>query len=250
MWRKNSAVDAELIFIQALYLAKEKWGTDANGVSYQVTARKVMDSLKGGVIESGNKKYLPFCMYAQGNQTRPCEQKVFLGYTNLRALKSMCAVDSFWCKVYSDSKDLLIGAVKEKGVYSAYAVDSNTYLYENADIHPNWVLKHLAEDGLSSTFESYYQEARKYFYEDTSICIEFQPKNGCIKSKAPPLRIYANYLEIAVARGDTVFAKDLLSYINKRRLSLAESPLASIDNYGNIVLLEAYADARTAGITI
>jgi hypothetical protein len=243
----NSAVDSELIYIKALLEADAKWGTHPSGIRYRAIARGIMDAMKTGLIEG---KYIPYCMYPQGSEARACENKVFLGYLNLPSLKKMCTEDTFWCNIYAQNKILMIGAVQDNGVYSAYNVDTNQYTWENADIHPNWVIKHLAMDGSSDAWiavKPFYDITRAaYFNEGQKMCQEFEPGAGCKKTN-PPIRVYANYLEIASARNDIAFRDALISTINQKRLETLYSPLANPDNYGNIVVMESYAEARESG---
>lgn len=231
----NSAVDAELIAIDALIEASKKWSTDSGGRSYSQTARLLMDSMKPGIIDG---KYLPYCMYVQGTETRPCERKVFLGYVNLMVLNKMCNIDAFWCSVYSNSKTLMNNAIQNNGVYSAYNVDTQQFTYENAPIHPNWVIKHLAIDGTTTKYQPFYDQSRSIFMGNKQICQEFQPGSGC-KQGNPATWVYSEYLEMAKAKGDTQFENALAAYINEKVDSGQYSPIAAADNFGNIVVLQA-----------
>jgi hypothetical protein len=240
----NSAVDAELIMIGALLDAQQRWG----GV-YAADARSLMGALKPGVV---NGSYLPSCLQDQSGHTVPCSQTVFMGYLDLPVLKRMCALDPYWCGVHERSKALLIAAVQGNGVYSTYYLPSGgtpgRWAWENADIQPNLVLKQLATDGDADAWAAVkplYDEGRGVFLANraqgkSEICQEFNPETGC-KIADAPLRVYANYLEMAVARHDTAFADELRKYIDEKLATLPSSPLAGQDNYGNIVVIEALA---------
>lgn len=234
---QNSAVDAELIFIDYLIKADAKWGTHAaSGKRYIDIAKPIMNTLKTGTVQN----LLPYCMYPVGSEARSCENKVFLGYVNLVALKDMCTIDSFWCTSYESHKSIMLGAIQNGGVYSAYNIDTKQYSWENADIHPNWVILHLAENAETlSSVNTFYQQGRDLYYaQNKKICQEFQPGAGC-KQANPDLRVYAHYLEIAKIKGDTTFATDLNNFITQKIQEQALSPLSAQDNYGNIVVLEA-----------
>lgn len=237
---QNSAVDSELIFIEGLLIADEQWQTDSAGRSYRQTAREVMDSLKAGVLMRNGKSYLPYCMYPQGNETRPCRNVVYLGYVNLAALKRMCEVDTFWCAVHSDSRQLMIQAVQNNGIYSAYNLDSQQFEYIEAPIHPMWALRHIVESKDNAawlTVKPFYDHARAEFMSSGKICQEFQPGKGC-KLENPSLFIYADYLRMAHARSDVAFAERLTQYI-ERKGAEDGNPLTNPDNYGNVAVLEA-----------
>jgi hypothetical protein len=236
---QNSAVDSELILIGALLDADKRWSNQGYGAE----ARALMESLKSGLTVNG---YVPNCMYSQGGRAAACSQTVFLGYIELPVLKRMCHIDVFWCGVHTTNKNLMKSAVQGRGMYSTFYVDQNRWSWENADIHPQWLLKHLVMDGDSDSWavaRPFYEEARSLFLNNTAvgkseICQEFHPESGCKVSNAP-LRTYAGYLEMAVARNDVAFKNALLSYILGKMGSLPSKPLVGDDQYGNVVVLEA-----------
>lgn len=251
-----SAVDAELIMIEALLDADKLWEKDSNGRTYLSTARLLMDSLKEGVFDG---KYIPFCMYPEGNNSLPCEKKVFLGYLNLPTLKKMCSIDSFWCSVYDESKLIMIGALNGKGAYTVYVPEpyrysdylksNGGYQYENAPIHANWVIRNLVADGGQDTWlavKPYYDEAKNIFLNEyPSICQEFNVIDGC-KKLTPTVWVYTHYLEMASMRKDEAYAKKLIEFIYTDRLITIDRP----DQFANIAAFESLGYARMAFGTI
>jgi len=242
---QDSAVDSELIMIEAMFNADKLWSKDSEGRPYMTTALILMDSLKSGVIDG---KYLPYCMYPVGNISMPCERKVYLGYLNLLTLKKMCSIDSFWCGVYDESRTLMIGAIQNGGIYTAYNIDSKTYSYENAPVHMDWVMKQIMSDdsiNQNTNIQVYYNKSRVLFMNNTEICQEFAPFQGC-KVTTPDTYVYADYLEMASFINDKVFGTGLQDFIFNDRL-VYDKPQ---DQYGNIAILESLAYARKEWKTI
>lgn len=261
----NSAVDAELIAITALEKAMDRWGATANdgkGHTYKATQKTLMDSMKGGVIDTKFGKTLPMCMYPQGSETRACENKVFIGYLGLDSMRTMAKHDSFWNDVYVGSKNLMMASTNNQGAYSVYYADGDRFNYEMADIHTNWVIKHLIESGDPDAYQdvkAFYEQTRDTWLANAAgghyeICQEFSPTTGC-KLSNPPLRVYGHWLESASARcaitqsdADCDFRDELIKFM-KWKIDAVKGPdnLPNDDNFGNIVNLEALADARESG---
>lgn len=59
--------------------------------------------------------------------------------------------------------------------------------------------------------------------------------------------VIANYLEIASVRKDTQFRDALSAFIQQKVIEGSEKPLAAANNYGNIVILESFGEARKSG---
>lgn len=244
---ETSAVDGELIFIGALLDADDKWGGFGFSSEYKDAAVELMRHMRPGIIDA---RYMPFCMYVTHEDVlTACEQRVFLGYLKLDVLRRMCELDSYYCLVYETSKELMVGAIQDGGIYSTYYVDTKRYTFENAPIHSNWVLKHLILDGGSDTAEvalPFYLESRSVFYANQGqICQEFQPGYGC-KQGYSPLWVYSEYLEMATHLGDDEFKEDL---INQLKIMMYANGAFSYspDNFANIVVLESLGVALNEG---
>lgn len=262
---QNTAIDSELIFIGALEKAMDKWGSNAQtslGYSYVQTQEKVSNSIKGAVIDTKYGKTLAMCGYPSGDGVAPCENKVFLGYLQLDNLDVMAELDPYWIEVRDGTKEVLKAGTTTEGVYSTYYSDDDRFAYEMADIHPNWMLKSLlTSDHLDTqaVANDFYIEARDIFLNNrenggSEICQEFSPIFGC-KLSNPDLRVYGHWLEIASYQSlittdarDIDFMNELISYIKaKVDATKGADGIPSNDNFGNIVVLEALADAREVG---
>lgn len=258
---QNSAIDAEMLAAEGLFIAELRWGTDPSGKSYEAWAMEILESIKPALIDG---LYLPHCAYPAGSEARACERRSFLGYDNLRVLKKACQVDDSWCPIHDANKELMIGAVQNGGIYSVYYHDTNTYTLENADIHNNWALKHLAMDGDADAWAAVrpmYDEARTTFMANraqgkSEICQQFDPGSGC-KMSNPPQRVYAHWLEISSHRCavtdsslDCDFRDELIEVLVQKHKQDSHYPLIAPDNFGNIVVMEAYAEALTSGAAI
>lgn len=275
---QNSAVDGELEAIEGLEYAKERWGADAQGITYTQTQREIMDSLKDGIVTTLYGQALPNCLYPTSNdlstaKALPCSDAdgkpvVYIGYLNLVALKYMCDIDATWCSVHSGSRAVVLEAFRDNGIYTSYSVGSGLFGEREHYIHNLWVLKHACEDGLcteGSEPKKHYDTARAVYYgqlphngenicapDDSScspslglICDQFIPKRGCKIGSRPGS--YGEYLEMAVALGDVQFAKDLRNTIYQKCFEDGDQ-LCNPDNYGNVAILQALAEAREAGI--
>lgn len=261
---QNSAVDAELIMILALDHARATWMVDGDGTPYLTTETRIMHGLSGGIITTTYGQTLPFCMYPTSNNpstavARPCGDvggmpTVYIGYLDLRALNAMCGLDTTWCPVYAGSKKLSIAAIQNGGIMTSYQLGDSTFGVREHYIHNLWVLKHLLQDGSTDSIAAakpLYLVARAQFYTDGQICGEFNPGTGCKTDSRTAA--YAEYLSMASALHDDQFVKDLITKLQARCAldELGEGPiLCGPDNYGNIAVLQGYADARAAGYTV
>jgi len=233
----NSATDADIIAVQSLITADAKWPNN----NYKELYLSIMNGLKPGLI---NGELVPDCMYPNGNAGAACTHIIKLGYIDLNALQSMCGVDSSWCNVYTENKKIVLGAVTDKGVYDTYNADTDTYSFENAPIEPNWVFEHIALNPSTFSYvEPFYTQGKNMFMANRlinkeEICQEFNPLTGC-KVSNPPVYVFATYLEIAKARGDTDFASELTKVILSKIPYNGAPPLLAADHYSNVLLLQA-----------
>lgn len=262
---QNSAVDGELEMIEGLGVARRQWTADAQLKPYLDTEKLIISSLQDGIVTTPYGQTLPHCLYPTSNdpataKSLPCgdtggKPLVYLGYLNLVALKEMKTVDSAtWTPVYDGAKRISIAAIQDGGVMTSYELASNTFGRRESYIHNLWVIKHLLEDGSAESTAAakpLYDKARAQFYTNGQICDDFVPGTGC----KPGTRTgaYAEYLEMAVALKDTTFVNDLIKTLHARCAidELGEGKiLCGPDNFGNIVVMQAFANARLAGYTV
>lgn len=251
----NSAVDGELEMLEGLFRAVgvNGWSQSAQGYSYEATISELMRSLKGAVISTKYGPALNFCMYAQGSETRPCTQKVFVGYLNLKVLGQMCERDAYWCGVRDGSRALSIAALQQGGIYTSYEADNDRWGLDNFFVHQTWVIEHLLEDGSAASLAAatpYYDRSRLEFMSrwpnGAETCQEFYPGTGC-KVTNPPIWVYAERLEEAAAMKDYAYGDALAQILMKKCRTDRADHLCAPDNFGNIIPLQAFATYRAAG---
>lgn len=257
---QNSAVDGELEAIEGLKVAQEKWQADSENRPYATTRLMIANALKSGVISTPYGQTLPHCMYPTSNdpltaKALPCgdtggKPLVFTGYLNLRALKIMCDDDSQWCPVYTGSKNIVKLSFRNGGIASSYEVATDNFGQRESYIHGLWVLKHAMESGdqeLINVAKPYYDQSRAAFYENQQICQQFDFGTGCKRTNART-GAYAEYIEMASAIGDKQFANDLVAYTMSK--CTTDGYLCNPDNYGNVAVFQAWADALRSGVTV
>lgn len=257
---QNSAVDGELEAIEGLKIAQQTWSADTKHRPYATTRIMIENSLKSGVISTPYGQTLPHCMYPTSNdpltaKLLPCgdtggKPVVYTGYLNIRALTIMCEDDSQWCPVLAGSKNILKQSFRNGGIATSYQLGDSAWGERESYIHGLWVLKHSMESGdaaLIGIAKPYYDQSRASFYVDKKICQQFDFGTGCKLTNART-GAYAEYIEMAVAIGDTQFANDLIAYTLSK--CTVDGNLCNKDNYGNVAVFQAWADAIRGGAIV
>lgn len=232
----RSMVAPDFALVGALLRAEERWPAEGFGAS----ARRLAEALKGGLLADG---YVPGCMMARGGVAAPCDADVLLDRLDLPVLASLCYEDVSWCAVHTANKALLIKAAQGAGVYDSYNAASKEWSWRAGE-GATRVLTLLVLDGDSDAWAAakpHYYESRAVLLNATPgggsrLCETFKPDKGCVVADAD-VRVYADYLVMARARGDEAFA-DALRTVLLRKLAASE-PLAGNDAVTNVRVLDA-----------
>jgi len=260
-----SALDADLIFTEALINANSRWSAMPDGTKYSTIATNILTYMKTGFINNN----IPFCMNPWGSGSsetlKSCGTyegdnstiRVDIAYLNTQALNKICAFDSSYCPAYASSRQILIGALQNQGIMTRYYLMNNTYGYSDEEgwVQEDEIIKDLGTDTYQESWnavEPYYNISRSHFMSDHSICQDFVLGSGCDSKSydATPISVYAIYLEVAITHGDRTFANELIKEMQLKIQSCQDYPLAGPDNFANMIVLESFGYARQNGCAV